>query len=297
MVESKKSRPNSSDKGRKKKVLGKGIDALIREAGTGAEDAGGYLACDVDLILPNRYQPRVDFSETELAELAESIREQGVIQPLIVRKDGSGYELVAGERRLRAAKQVGLERVPVVVREFTDAAMLEISIVENVQRENLNPIEEAEAYHRLIQEFDLTQEDVALRVGKSRSAVANFLRLLQLPEGIRDSLRAGDLSNGHARALLSLESAPMQEKVRQMILNRHLSVRQTEALVKSLKAPIKKSEPAAETEADRHLNAVMNGLSEKFGTRVSLQKKGDGGRVVIDFYSSADLDRLLRLLG
>jgi ParB family chromosome partitioning protein len=198
---------------RKKNALGKGLDALIPAMETRDKKDSDYFFCDIDLIRPNPFQPRLDFSEQDLAELTESIKTQGVLQPLLVRKDKDGYELIAGERRLRSAKLAGLNQVPVIVKQVGDDKLLEISLVENIQRENLNPIEEADAYHRLITQLDLTQDQAAARVGKSRSAVANFLRLRQLPDQIKTSIVEGALSMGHARALLGAE-APARQTAR-----------------------------------------------------------------------------------
>jgi ParB family chromosome partitioning protein len=291
-------------KPRKKMALGRGLDSLLpsldRTPAPAApgDDGGGAtsLSCDIALIRPNHYQPRIHFSEAELAELATSIEAQGVLQPLLVRRADHGYELVAGERRLRAAKLAGLSSVPVLVRDISDKEMLEISIVENIQRENLNPVEEAEAYHRLMDEFELTQEVVAQRVGKSRSAVANFLRLRQLSEPIKESMLAGDLSMGHARALLSLENNAQQNAAWRSVIAKRLSVRETEALVKRLKAGPKPPAAATETSADRHLRALAEDLSRHFGTKVQIKKKGDKGRVEIEFYNTKDLERLIALL-
>jgi ParB family chromosome partitioning protein len=248
------------------------------------------------MIRPNRYQPRRHFAEDEMAALADSIKAQGIIQPLIARKDATGYELVAGERRLRAAKMAGLTEVPVVIREMTDAQMLEMSIVENIQREDFNPIEEADAYHRLIDEFGLTQDQAAVRVGKSRSAVANFLRLRQLEEPIKQSIEAGLISMGHARALLGLASAAERRETWRTITSRRLSVRETEKLIRKLKmAPRDKPAPPASS-LDRHLTAVADDLSRRYGTKVSIQRKGQRGKLAIEFYSDDDLDRLIGLL-
>ena len=296
---------SSNDHGtkkRKKLALGRGLDALIPDApsiGEMNQDQGGrpFLECDIDLIQPNRYQPRSHFAPEELAQLSESIREQGVLQPILVRKSDLGYELVAGERRLRAARMAGLDYVPVVVKTVTDAQMLEMSIVENIQRENLNSIEEAEAYHRLIAEFGLTQEQAAKRVGKSRSAVANFLRLRQLPGPIKDSIIDGKLSMGHARALLAADSPSLQRTAWRAILDKGLSVRQTEALVKRLnKASENVDRKKMETAEDRHLSTVADDLSRRFGTRVQIKRSGKKGRLEIEFYSNDDLNRLLDLL-
>ena len=307
-----KSRDNKSSttkspktKPRKKMALGRGLDSLLPSLDKPAAPApavedgsagGASLSCDIALIRPNRDQPRLTFHEEDLAELATSIEAQGVLQPLLVRRAEHGYELVAGERRLRAAKLAGLKSVPVLVREITDKEMLEVSIVENIQRENLNPVEEAEAYHRLMTEFSLTQEVVAKRVGKSRSAVANFLRLRQLSEPIKESMMTGDLSMGHARALLSLEARAQQNAAFRTVIAKRLSVRETEALVKRLKAEPKKSAPPAETSEDRHLRSMAEDLSRHYGTKVQIRKKGDKGRVEIEFYSTKDLERLISLL-
>jgi ParB family chromosome partitioning protein len=285
---------------RKKMALGRGLDALIPKAGfdmdSEAEPATKpYFECDVHLIQPNRYQPRSHFDPDELAQLSESIRVQGIIQPLLVSKSEVGYELVAGERRLRAARMAGLDRVPVVVKKVTDAEMLEMSIVENIQRENLNPIEESEAYHRLIAEFGLTQEQAAGRVGKSRSAVANFLRLRQLPENIRQSIVNGQLSMGHARAILGAMNPAHQNAVWRAVVRKELSVRQTEALVKRMARSAQVIDAKKNNSEQRHLNLVADNLSRTFGTKVQIKKRGKKGKLEIEFYSNDDLDRLLEL--
>jgi ParB family chromosome partitioning protein len=236
---------------RKKLALGKGLGALIPDVETARETQADYFYCDIDLIRPNRFQPRQRFAEAELEDLKDSIKEQGILQPLLVRKDKNGYELIAGERRLRAAKLAGLTQVPVVTKKISDSKLLEMSIVENIQRENFNPIEEAEAYHRLIAEFSLTQDQAANRVGKSRSAVANFLRLRQLPDAIKESIREGSLSMGHARALLGISAADQQLTTWRAVVAKNLSVRQTEALIRRLKSKKKKSKVTAATSEDR----------------------------------------------
>jgi ParB family transcriptional regulator, chromosome partitioning protein len=286
---------------KKRRALGRGLDALIpeMEPNQGAEGQAGaksYLECDIDLIQPNRFQPRTRFAPDELAQLSESIRAQGVLQPLLVRQMEVGYELVAGERRLRAAKMAGLQRIPVVVKNVTDAEMLEMSIVENIQRENLNPIEEAEAYHRLIEESGLTQEQAAGRVGKSRSAVANFLRLRQLPDPIKNSITEGQLSMGHARALLASDTPAQQNAAWRAIVRKGLSVRQTEELVKRLRDAAETVERKKSSSEDRHLAGIADQLSRRFGTRVEIKRRGKKGKLEIEFYSNEDLNRLLELL-
>jgi ParB family transcriptional regulator, chromosome partitioning protein len=290
-------------KKKRKMALGRGLDALIPDLGT-VEGISGtssatrkdYFLCEIDMIRPNRYQPRRQFPADEMEALADSVRSQGIIQPLLVRADEIGYELVAGERRLRAASLAGLDRVPVVVKDVSDAKMLEISIVENIQRENLNPMEEADAYHRLINEFNLTQDQAAERVGKSRSAVANFLRLRQLPDPIKATIMDGVLSMGHARALLGADTPAKQQRAFREVIARKLSVRETEALVKRINTEKKPISDPAPTPEQRYFKDVSENLSRFFGTQVRIQRKGKKGRVEIDFFSDEDLDRLLALL-
>ncbi len=281
----------------RKMALGRGLDALLPGAKTEATPVAPDRTCAVDVIRPNRYQPRRHFAEAELAELAASIKAQGIIQPLLVRKDAKGYELVAGERRLRAAKMVGLTEVPVVVKDLSDAEMLEVSIVENIQREDFNPIEEADAYHRLISEFGLTQDQAATRVGKSRSAVANILRLRQLEASIKQSIAEGAISMGHARALLGLSGAAARQEAWRAIVSRQLSVRETEKLIRKLKRT-PRTKPAAKPSAslDRHLASVSEELCRVYGTKVSIRRRGQRGSVSIEFYSDDDLDRLISIL-
>jgi ParB family chromosome partitioning protein len=281
---------------RKKMALGKGLGALIPDMETLEDKPGDYFFCDIDLIRPNRYQPRQRFADEELGELRNSIKEQGILQPLLIRKDENGYELIAGERRLRAAKLAGLSQVPVVIKKISDSQLLEMSIVENIQRENFNPIEEADAYHRLIAEFNLTQDQAANRVGKSRSAVANFLRLRQLPDPIKDSIRKGSLSMGHARALLGITAADQQLTTWRTVVTKGLSVRQTEALIRRLKSEKRGPKVTAGTSEDRYFSDLAQELSRHFGTKVLIRKSGQRGKVEIEFYSNDDLDRLIGLL-
>jgi ParB family chromosome partitioning protein len=298
MSTSHRSVPSESSK-RKKRALGRGLDALIpniaADDDADAQASKVFLECDIDVIEPNRYQPRSHFATEELAQLSDSIRSQGVLQPLLVRRLEMGYELVAGERRLRAAKMAGLETVPVVVKDVSNAEMVEMAIVENIQRENLNPMEEAEAYHQLITEFGLTQEQASARVGKSRSAVANFLRLRQLPAQIKESITQGKLSMGHARALLGADTPAQQSAAWRAIIQKSLSVRQTEDLVKRLRNASKIVERKKGTTEDRHLNGLAENLSRRFGTKVQIKRRGKKGKLEIDFYSDDDLNRLLEL--
>ena len=294
--EMKRKKAESGSKKSKKLVLGRGLDALLPDIEPMEDISKEYFTCDIGLIQPNRYQPRLRFSDNELEDMARSIRQQGIIQPLLVRKDNNGYELIAGERRLRAAKKAGLKQVPVLVKTITDTDMLEMSIVENVQRSDLNPIEEAEAYHRLITEFGLTQDQAADRVGKSRSAVANFLRLRQLPEQIKASIMDGDLSMGHARALLGTATSAQLNAVFRTVISKGLSVRETERLIKRLKAEKEKPKKPISSSEQRYFSDVADDLSGRFGTKVQIKRRGQKGRVEIEFYSNDDLDRLLSLL-
>ena len=281
---------------RKKMALGKGLGALIPEVETGRGKQKEFFLCDIDLIRPNRFQPRVNFSEEDLQELTDSIKTQGILQPLLVRKDDDGYELIAGERRLRAAKRAHLSQVPVVIKRVNDNQMLEMAIVENIQRANLNPIEEAEAYHRLITQLNLTQDQASARVGKSRSAVTNFLRLRQLPEQIKDSITDGSLSMGHARAILGAEASPQQLAAWRAVIAKGLSVRQTEALIRRLKSEKKKPRVSRNRTEEIYLSGLAEDLSRHFGTKIMIKKAGPKGKVEIEFYSSDDLDRLIRRL-
>ncbi len=283
-------------KKRKKVALGRGLEALIPKVASDKERAKDYFLCDIDLIRPNRYQPRIHFSEKEMAELADSIKAQGIIQPLLVKKDENGFELIAGERRLRAAKMAGLTRAPVILKDITDEELLEMSIVENIQRENFNPVEEAEAYHRLISEFGLTQEAAAAKVGKSRSAVANFLRIRQLPDPIKASIIDGVISMGHARALLGVENPARQNKAWRTVLSKGLSVRETEKLIKKLKAEENRPTPRPPSSEENVLNDLADELSRHFGAKVQINRRGKRGKVEIEFYSDNDLNRLIDLL-
>lgn len=290
----KESDPNS--KGRKKMALGRGLEALIPDIGTIDNKTSDYFQCEISRIHPNRYQPRLRFPEQELKELSESIKEQGIIQPLLVRNSDTGYELIVGERRLRAARIAGLKHVPVVLKNISDLQMLEISIIENVQRENLDPIEEADAYQRLIEEFHLTQEQVAERVGKSRSAVTNFLRLRQLPEPIKVSLSEGVITIGHARALLGAENPEQQQQAWKTVISGKLSVRETEALIRRLKStPSDETIPAPDKNAP-YISELMHVLSKQFNAKVKIKKKGEKGKVEISFKTNDDFERLIKTL-
>lgn len=287
----------SASKKRRTGGLGKGLDALFpdMDMGPDARQSSGLLECDIDGISPNPHQPRRDFPENEMAELADSIKVQGILQPLLVRPAGDGYELIAGERRLRAAKMAGLFKVPVIVKDINDTELLELSIIENIQRQDLNPMEEAEAYRRLMTEFQMTQERVAARVGKSRSAVANFLRLNQLPEDIKASLKSGQISMGHARSLLAADTPAIQRKAWEIVTAKGLSVRETESLVARLNVEPESAPPPPKGADEVHFASIEEDLTRHFGTKVLIRRMGKRGKVEIEFYSNEDLDRLLGL--
>ena len=280
--------------------LGKGLESLIPTGGktppisTGSH-VGGVQQVAVDAIQPNPRQPRIHFKEEDLAELAASIREHGVIQPLIVtpKPDGT-FTLIAGERRWQASQKAGLRTVPVITREANNQQMLEVALVENVQRADLNSLEEAEAYRQLVEEFGLSHEAVAKRVGKSRVAVTNTLRLLGLPDVVKQALVDGNLTEGHARALLALSTQKAQASAMQTVLNLSLSVRQTEELVRKLagQKPIKAKKPSRSAD----VNDVEKRLQHSLGTKVALKHGKKGGTVTIYYYSGEELDALLEKL-
>ena len=278
----------------KRPALGRGLSALIPDAPVAtAQVPERSLDVDTDLLRPNQFQPRTHIDETRIEELARSIRSNGIIQPIVVRRVDSGYEIVAGERRWRAAQRAGLLKVPVVVRDIPEEKLLEAALIENIQREDLNPLEEAHAYRRLADDFHLTQEQIADAVGKDRSSVANFLRLLKLPLEVRANLGSGSLSMGHARALLGITDQAAQVRVAREIVAKRLSVRETEAIVK------KAAQPAAvtpEPDTDVHTRAAEERLRFSLGTRAKIVRKGKGGRIEIQFASEDELQRLFEYL-
>jgi ParB family chromosome partitioning protein len=248
-------------------------------------------------IEPNRHQPRSDFNEDSLKELTESIKQYGIVQPLIVRKKGKHYEIIAGERRWRAAKEAGLKEVPVVIKEYTEQEMTEVSLIENIQRENLNPVEEALGYKRLVVEFHLKQEEVAEKVSKSRVAIANSMRLLKLDDEVLNLLAAGQISTGHAKVLLELAEPEQQKDIAEMIVEKNLSVRETERLVKTLlnPAPEKKTVELTNKELYKQL---QERLAARMGTKVSINRKGeDQGKIEIEYYSQEELERIIEAIG
>ncbi len=274
----------------KKTGLGKGMAALLPVA---KDESTNYFLCPIEEIKPNRHQPRKTFSNEKLDELAASIREKGVIQPLVVRKKADHYELIAGERRWRAAQKAGLREVPVVIQDVSDDTALEMALIENIQREDLNAVEEAEAFHALLEKFALSQEELARRVGKDRSTIANALRLLKLPAEIKRDIVEDRLSMGHARAMLAIELPEQIKKIRDEVVKSQLTVRETELLIRKLKAgkilrPKRYGEP--------HLNALEEQLKRHFRAKVAIRPGRRGGKIEIAFSSQDDLSRIIDLL-
>jgi ParB family chromosome partitioning protein len=299
-------------------ALGKGLSALIPDASEPPRQ--GAVEVDIDMLAPSDQQPRLMLDDRRLGELAESIRANGVIQPILVRRTGGTYRIIAGERRWRAAQRAGLLRVPVVIRDVPDGSerqLLELALVENLQREDLNPVDEALAYQRLADDFGLTQEQIAAGVGKDRTSVANYLRLLRLPEEVRGDLASGALSMGHARALLALPDASSQRQAARDVISKSLSVRDTEALVKKLTAPPRAPRPEpGRPPADVHTRAAEDRMRFALGTKVRIARRDDpgkrptqqglsgqvaerpdrGGTIIIDFGSESELHRLFEYL-
>jgi ParB family chromosome partitioning protein len=273
----------------KRQALGRGLSALIPDAPAAPETP---QEIDIDKLQPNRFQPRTAMDDERIAELADSIRAHGIIQPIVVRKAANGFEIVAGERRWRAAQRAGLQKVPVAVRDIPDDRLLAAALIENIQRENLNPIEEAHAYRRLAEDLHLTQEQIAESVGKDRSSIANYIRLLKLPQEVRENIASGTLSMGHARALAGIQDEARQLTLSRDVVARQLSVRETEALIRRPEDVARKPAP----EKDVHTRAAEERLRFALGTRVRIARRGKRGRIEIDFTSEDELQRLYEIL-
>ncbi len=274
----------------KRKALGKGLDALLPQA----REKSSLVQLDIDRIHPNPLQPRLRFAGEKLDELANSIKEKGVLQPIVVRPTETGYEIIAGERRWRATQRAGLHQIPAIVQDVSDQEMLELALIENIQRDDLSPIEEAQAYQLMIEQFGLTQEQVAEKVSRSRTAVTNTLRLLQLPKTIQSMVVNGELSMGHARALIPLSNKDQLELSR-MVVAKGLSVRETEARVQRLLKTDREKVPARRTK-DPNLRAAEEKLEEHWQTRVEIRQRGKSGQIVIHYHSSDELDRIYEAL-
>ena len=282
-----------------RKALCKGINALIPEFEMGVPEKETSLITEllIDKISPNRFQPRNYFDDEKLGELGASIKVHGVLQPVVVQKADSGFELIVGERRWRASKKLRLKKIPAVIRDVNDAQSLEIAIIENIHRQDLNPIEEAEAYARLSKEFALTQEMVAEKVGKSRTAVANILRLLKLSRIIKEDLIAGKISMGHARALLGLEDSNQREILRKEIFKQDLTVRQTESRVNKLKKSEIQKFVKQKAPKNIFIKDLERELARRLGTKVDITPIKKGGKLVVTYYSNEDLERIQVLMG
>lgn len=275
----------------KKPALGKGLSALIPEENS-IDDS--ITKISTNLIKPNDEQPRKTFDDEKILQLSESIKQHGVIQPIILQKTDDTYTIIAGERRWRAAKLIGMKEIPAIIMDLTEKDVLEISLIENIQREDLNPIEEALAYKRLIEDFKITQEELSKRIGKSRVAVTNVMRLLNLDQRVKDYIIDGVISEGHGRALLGIEDKDKQYLIAQKIIDDKLNVRQTELLIKSLDRQLNKSsEPNKE---NIYMVEIKGKLEEHFGTKVSIVNKNDKGKIQIEYYSNEDLQRILDIL-
>ena len=281
-----------------RQALGKGIEALIPDFEKGVpsdETSSGTSTLLIDEIVPNRLQPRQHFDDEKFNELERSIREHGVLQPVVVQKNAKGYELIVGERRWRASKKAGLKKIPSIIREVTDTESLELALIENLNRQDLNPIEEAEAYERLAKDFGLTQEKISQRMGKSREAVANALRLLKLPRQVREDMISGGLTMGHGRALLGLNSEKDIDALRKKIIRHTLSVRETEAQVSRLKLPQENSTNNRKIQKGIFVKKLEMELERKLGTKVEVTPSKKGGKVLIRYYSDDDLERIRTL--
>ncbi len=278
-----------------KKRLGKGLHALIP---TMDDDRQGVSDISINAIKPNPFQPRKDFDEEKIKELALSIKEHGLIQPIVVRTRGDFYELIAGERRWRALQMLGRQTIPAIIKEYSDGQMLEVALIENLQREDLNPIEEASAYKKLMEEFELTQEELSNRIGKSRSVIANSIRLLNLPAEVQGMLEAGSITTGHGRTLVSLENEALQIKLAEKIAGEHLNVRDTEKIVKRLLTGTRtiQKRNIEKEERDILLLDIEDRLKQILGTKVKIIKGRNKGKIVIEYYSGDELERIIETI-
>ncbi|MDO5039266.1 ParB/RepB/Spo0J family partition protein [Clostridium sp.] len=282
----------------KKFGLGKGLGALIPDEveskSKEKEKKNSSTLIPLNKIVNNADQPRKFFDSDNIAELAESIKNHGIIQPLILKKDGTKYTIIAGERRWRASKILGIKEVPAIVMDLSEKEILEVSLIENIQRQDLNPIEEALAYRKLIEDFKLTQQELSKKIGKSRVAISNTMRLINLDERVQQYLIESVISEGHGRALLSIENKDLQYEIAQRIIDENLSVREVEKLIKDLFK--KKNEIKKEIEQNPYINDIQNRLQDYFGTKVNINSKNKKGKIEIEYYSDDDLNRILELL-
>ncbi|MEK6777340.1 MAG: ParB/RepB/Spo0J family partition protein [bacterium] len=280
-----------------RKALGKGLSALIPDKPAVVKEVEnrGIRNIPVDQILPNPHQPRKNFDPEAMADLERSIRKRGVIQPILVREGKHGFELIAGERRWRAAKQAGIMAIPAILQDVSDQDSLEIALIENLQREDLNPLDSAEAYERLIKEFHLTQEEISLQVGKQRPTITNILRLLSLPPELKAYVKQDKLTMGHAKAILSLGKKPQQISLGREIIRKGLSVRQAEQMAQKINAGLRETAPSARKK-EIHLSAVEDELKRSLGTKVQILDRKEKGKIVIEYYSKTERERLISML-
>ncbi|MGL5353672.1 MAG: ParB/RepB/Spo0J family partition protein [Clostridium sp.] len=279
----------------KKFALGKGLGALIPDEIEKEEKKdNNELLISINLIKSNENQPRKAFDSEKIAELAESIKHHGIVQPIIIRKDADDFIIVAGERRWRAAKLLGLKEVPAIIMDLNDKQVLEISLIENIQRENLNPIEEAIAYKQLLTEFDLTQDELSKRIGKSRVSITNTMRLMNLNENVQQYIIEGVISEGHGRVLLAISDSDVQYEIAQKVIDEKLSVRELEATVKSLNK--EKTDIVQTREINPYYKDLTNKLQNYFGTKVNINSKNNKGKIQIEYYSEEDLQRILEII-
>lgn len=274
-----------------KKGLGKGLGALISTANEDMQN--GVVELKINEIEPNVGQPRKNFDDEKLLQLSESIKQHGIVQPIIVRREDNTYKIVAGERRWRAARLAGLISVPVIIKDVTNKQVMEMALIENIQREDLNPIEEAEAYERLINEYDMTQEELSKSIGKNRSTIANIIRLLALCEKVKNFLINGEISSGHARALLAIEDKEVQEKLCNEIIEKSINVRETENLVKKILSDKKQMKKV--NYEDENIIKIEDDLKKLLGTKVKLFNSNKKGKIMIEYYSNDELERLLEM--
>lgn len=279
----------------KKFALGKGLGALIPEELEIKEEQSNYkMLISINLIRSNENQPRKAFDDEKIAELAESIKHHGIVQPIILKRDKEDYIIVAGERRWRAAKLLGLKEVPAVIMDLTDKQVLEIALIENIQRENLNPIEEAIAYKQLLNEFNLTQEELSKRIGKSRVSITNTMRLMNLNINVQQYIIDGVISEGHGRVLLGVNDENLQYEIAQKVIDEKLSVRELESIVKSLNK--EKNDIVQQRELNPYYKDITNRLQDYFGTKVNISSKNNKGKIQIEYYSEEDLQRILEII-
>ena len=277
----------------KKKGLGKGLEALLGDTNVVESEVGNVIVdININEIEPNLEQPRKNFNESKIISLADSIKNHGIVQPIIVKKENSIYKIIAGERRWRAARIAGLKTIPTIIRDYSSRKVMEVALIENIQREDLNPIEEGEAFNRLIFDYELTHEDLSSLLGKSRSSITNSIRLLSLPDKIKKYIIEGSLTSGHGRTLITIEDENKQNQIAEIIIKQELSVRETEKLIKSLNNKVRKRNNTK----DIQIIEIEEKLKNIFGTKVNLQTRKNSGKIVIEYFNNEELERILEIM-